>query len=173
MQAEAKQTRLTDPILAELEQEAVITNRLLDVIPEDKLSFRPHPKAKSLGELAMHLAMTQGQVAELGQCGEKEAGNFPPEIEATSRAQIVEAFAESMKKAKEIVGATSDADAVSEWKLTKNGSTIMSIPRMALWRSIMLNHAYHHRGQLSAYLRELDVALPSIYGPSADTDPFA
>ncbi len=173
MQAEARQRSLTDPILAELEQEAIITNRLLEVIPEDKLSFRPHPKAKSLGELAMHLATTQGQVAEMGQFNEKEAGNFPPDIEATSRAQIIEAFAESMRKAKEIVGATSDTDAVSEWKLTKNGSTIMSIPRMALWRSIMLNHAYHHRGQLSAYLRELDVTLPSIYGPSADTDPFA
>ena len=171
MQAETRQARIVDPILAELDQEAEITRRLLDIIPEDKLSFRPHPKAKSLGELAMHLATTQGAVAELGKQS-KEAGNFPPDVEATSRAQILEAFTESTKKAKEIVSATNDEEAMAEWKLTKDGTTLMAVPRINFWRSILLNHAYHHRGQLSAYLRELDVPLPSIYGPSADTNPF-
>ncbi|HEX3100748.1 MAG TPA: DinB family protein [Pyrinomonadaceae bacterium] len=164
--------RVVDPILMEIDQEAEITKRLLDIIPEDKLTFRPHPKAKSLGELAMHLATTQGMVAELGKQS-KEAGDFPADVQPTSRAQILDAFAESTKKAKEIVGATDDAEAMAEWKLTKNGSTLMAVPRIGFWRSILLNHAYHHRGQLSAYLRELDVPLPSIYGPSADTNPFA
>jgi uncharacterized damage-inducible protein DinB len=173
MQAEARQMRIVDPILAEIDQEAEITKRLLDVIPEDKLSWRPHPKAKSLGELAMHLVSSQGNVAELGQLDTKEAGGFPPDIEATSRAQILDAFATSLKKAKEIVGSTDDAEAMAEWKLTKDGKTLMAVPRIGFWRSILLNHTYHHRGQLSTYLRQLDVALPSIYGPSADTNPFA
>src|SRR6266404_2903296 len=103
MQAETKQIRIADSILAELDQEAEITKRLLDILPEDKLSWRPHPKAKSLGELAMHIATLQGAVAEIGQLDTKEAGTFPPDIEATSRAQILEAFATSLKKAKEIV----------------------------------------------------------------------
>jgi len=172
MQAEAKQIRLVDPILAELDQEAEITKRLLDIVPEDKLTWRPHPKARSLGELSMHVATCQGGVAELSQLDTKEAGTFPPDPEATSRAQILEAFAESLKKAKDIVASTDDARALAEWKLTKDGQTLMAVPRIGFWRSILLNHAYHHRGQLSAYLRELDVALPSIYGPSADTNPF-
>jgi uncharacterized damage-inducible protein DinB len=173
MQAETKQMRIADTILMEMDQEAEITKRLLDIVPEDKLDWRPHPKAKSLGELAMHVAMLQGGVAEISQLDTKEAGDFPPDLEATSRAQILTAFAESLKKAKDIVEATDDARAMAEWRLTKDGQTLLSMPRMAFWRSILLNHNYHHRGQLSTYLRTLDVPLPSIYGPSADTNPFA
>ncbi len=173
MQAETKQMRIADTILMELDQEAETTKKLLDIIPEDKLSWRPHPKARSLGELAMHVATLQGGVAEISRLDSKEAGTFPPDAEATSRAQILEAFAESLKKAKDIVASTDDARAMAEWKLTKDGQTLMAMPRIGFWRAILLNHNYHHRGQLSAYLRELDVALPSIYGPSADTNPFA
>jgi len=173
MQTETRQTRIADAILEEIDQEAEITKRLLDIIPEDKLSWRPHPKAKSLGELAMHIVTLQGNVAELGSLDSKEAGQFPADSEATSRAQILELFAENLKKAKEIVGSTDDQRAMAEWKLTRNGETLWSVPRAGFWRTVLLNHNYHHRGQLSAYLRELDVPLPSIYGPSADTDPFA
>ena len=173
MQAETKQMRIVDPILMELDQEAEITKRLLDIIPEDKLSWRPHPKAKSLGELAMHIAWLQGGVAELTQEDTVELPNFPPDPEATSRAQILETFAEGLKKAKDIVASTDNAGAMAEYKITKDGQTLMALPRIAFWRAILLNHNYHHRGQLSTYLRTLDVPLPSIYGPSADTNPFA
>ncbi len=157
----------------EMDQEAETTKRLLDIIPEDKLSWRPHPKARSLGELAMHVATLQGGVAELAQQDSVEMPEFPPDPEATSRAQILAAFAESLKKAKEIVASTDDARAMAEWKLTRDGATLMALPRIGFWRAILLNHNYHHRGQLSTYLRELDVPLPSIYGPSADVHPFA
>ena len=173
MQVETKQMRLVDPILMEIDQEAETTKRLLDIIPDDKLSWRPHPKARSLGELAMHIATLQGGVAEFGQPDSIEMPEFPPDPEATSRAQILEAFSESLKKAKDIVASTDDAQAMAEWKLTKDGQTLMALPRIGFWRAILLNHNYHHRGQLSAYLRELDVPLPSIYGPSADSNPFA
>lgn len=172
MQAETKQMRIADAIVMEMEQEAEITRRLFDIIPEDKLDWRPHPKAKSLGELAMHIAMLQRGVAEFGQPDTADFSDLSPEPEASSRAQILETFTESLKKAKEIVGSTDDARALAEWKFQKDGSTIMAMPRIAFWRSILLNHNYHHRGQLSTYLRQLDVPLPSIYGPSADTNPF-
>ncbi|PYT00658.1 MAG: damage-inducible protein DinB [Acidobacteria bacterium] len=173
MQAETRQTRIADAILMEMDQEAETTKRLFNVIPEEKLGWRPHPKARTLGELAMHVAMIAGSVAEIAEMDTKEAGNFPVDPEATSRAQILDAFDESLKKGKAIVSSTDDARAMLEWKLVKDGATLVAMPRAAFWRSIMLNHYYHHRGQLSAYLRELDVELPSIYGPSADTNPFA
>jgi hypothetical protein len=85
----------------------------------------------------------------------------------------LETFAAGLKKAKDIVSSIDDAGAVAEYKITKNGQTLMAVPRIGFWRAILLNHNYHHRGQLSTYLRTLDVPLPSIYGPSADTNPFA
>ena len=173
MQAEARQMRIADSILIEMDQEAEITKRLLDIIPEDKLSWRPHPKAKSLGELAMHLATLQRGVAELGLSDLAEVPEFAPDPQPANRAEILNTFNESLEKAKGIVAATDDAQVMAEWKLTKDGNTILAMPRIALWRSILLNHNYHHRGQLSTYLRTLDVPLPSIYGPSADVNPFA
>jgi uncharacterized damage-inducible protein DinB len=173
MQGERKQMRLVDAILMELDQEAETTKRLFDVIPEDRLSWRPHPKARSLGELAMHIATLQGGVAELSQPEIREIPNFPPDPQAGSRSEILAAFAESLKKAKAVVASTDDARALANFTATKQGKTLMKVPRIFFWRSILLNHNYHHRGQLAAYLRELDVKMPSIYGPSADTNPFA
>ena len=173
MQAETKQTRLVDPILAEIDQEAEITKRLFDIIPEGKLDWRPHPKAKSLGELAMHIARLQGSVAELTKEDTIEIPDFPPDPTPANRAEIFAAFAESLKRAKDIVSSMDDSRAMAEYTITKNVQTLMATPRITFWRSILLNHNYHHRGQLSTYLRTLDVPLPSIYGPSADTNPFA
>lgn len=173
MQAEKQCMRIADSILMEMDQEAETTKRLFNVIPDDKLSWRPHHKAMSLGQLAMHIATIPGAIAELGKNDFHEVNQIPSPEEATSREQIQAAFAESLEQGKAIVGATSDAEAMAEWTLTKDGNTLMAMPRMAFWRAILLNHNYHHRGQLSTYLRELDVELPSIYGPSADENPFA
>lgn len=173
MQPEAKQIRIADAILMEMDQEAETTKRLFNIIPEDKLSWRPHPKAMSLGELAMHIATIPGSITELGKPDAFEMTQIPGPEEATSREQVQAAFAESLAHGKSIVDSTSDAEAMAEWKLTKDGNTLMAMPRIAFWRTILLNHNYHHRGQLSTYLRELDVTLPSIYGPSADSNPFA
>jgi uncharacterized damage-inducible protein DinB len=172
MQAQTKQMRIADSILMEMDQEAEITRRLLNIIPEDKLSWRPHPKAKSLGELAMHIAGIQGEVAKLGQPDVADA-NFAPDVEPANRAEILSTFEKSLKNAKEIVAATGDARLMEDWSLQKDGNIVVTMPRLTFWRSILLNHYYHHRGQLSTYLRTLDVPLPSIYGPSADVNPFA
>jgi uncharacterized damage-inducible protein DinB len=173
MQAEPRQARSVDAILAEMEQEAEATRRLFEIIPEDKLDWRPHPKAKSLGELAMHIATLQGSVAELGIADVREITDIPKnDPPAASREQIIQAFADSLAKAREIVNATDDDQVLREWQLKKDGQTVFSAPRMGFWRAVLLNHYYHHRGQLSTYLRQLDVPLPSVYGPTADTNPF-
>ncbi len=166
-------TRIADSILMEMDQEADITRRLFNVIPEDKLDWRPHPKARTLGELAMHIAQIPGGVAELADKDVAQAPNFLDDPSWTRRTELLSAFAESLNKGKEIVAATNDARAMSDWTLVDGDKTLLTMPRAAFWRSILLNHNYHHRGQLSTYLRELDVQLPAIYGPSADTNPFA
>ena len=171
MQAQTAQQRLVDPILAELDQEAEATRRLLEIVPDDKLSWRPHPKAMTLGQLALHIARTQGGVAEgtLNDTAERPLFIHP---EAETRDEIVATFDESLKKAKEIVSATSDERALEEWKIVDGDTVVLAMPRIAFWRTVMLNHVYHHRGQLSTYLRQLDIPLPSIYGPSADVNAF-
>ena len=172
MQAELKKERIVDAFIAEIDQEAPATRRLLEIVPDDKLEWRPHPKAMSLGQLAMHVAQTQGGVA---QGTDEEFVSAPDFIhnEGTSRAEILAAFEEGTKKAKEILAATSDEKALGEWRIVDGEKVLMAMPRVAFWRTVMLNHTYHHRGQLSTYLRTLDIPLPSVYGPSADTNPFS
>lgn len=163
---------MVDSILMELEQEGNTTKRVLERIPEDKLSWRPHPKSFSLGQLAMHIAEGQGRLAEIVQNDVHEINPTPP-IEAKNRQEILDVFANSQSTAKAALSKLNDDKMMSTWTGQLNGKTILSLPRAAFVRSIMLNHIYHHRGQLSVYLRLLNVAVPSIYGPSADENPFA
>ena len=164
--------RLADSILSEIDQEAQTTKRVLERVPEGKYSWRPHPKSFSLGQLALHIASAQGNVAALAAMDTVEAPVFS-QAEAKSRQEVLDAFSKSIDSAKETLGKMDDARLTSTWTLTRNGETVMSIPRIGFVRSVLLNHVYHHRGQLSVYLRMLDVPVPSIYGPSADENPFA
>ena len=163
---------LVDALLMEMDQEAAATRRVLERVPEDKLSYKPHAKSMSLGQLALHIATTPGNVAGLASM---EGMDSPPKFvqePATSRQQILDALEASLAQAHTLVSAMDDARALSTWAMTRNGQTIMSMPRIAMLRVIMLNHWYHHRGQLTVYLRLLDVPLPSVYGPTADENPF-
>jgi uncharacterized damage-inducible protein DinB len=160
-----------DAILMELDQEAKTTRRVLERVPEDKLGWKPHAKSFTLGQLAMHIAGGQKQIAKMAEQDVFELGNFgPPEVK--SRQEILEALEEGTASAKNTLQKIDDAKLMSTWTLKKNGQTLMAVPRIGFIRSIMMNHIYHHRGQLSVYLRLLDVAVPSIYGPSADENPF-
>lgn len=171
MQAELKKERIVDAFIAEIDQEAPATRRLLEIVPDDKLDWRPHPKAMSLGQLAFHIARTQGGVAEGTTVDDAERPVFNHEA-ANSRAEILRVFEENTEKAKQILSTTSDEKALGEWRIMDGEKVLLAMPRVAFWRTAMLNHTYHHRGQLSTYLRTLDVPLPSVYGPSADTNPF-
>jgi uncharacterized damage-inducible protein DinB len=156
----------------ELEQEAQTTKRVLDRIPENKLAWRPHPKSYSLGQLALHIASAPGNVAGIAAQDTAEAPNFS-QPEAKSRQEVLDTFSKSLESAKATLKNMDDARLASPWSLTKNGRVVMSVPRIGFLRSVLMNHVYHHRGQLSVYLRMLDVPVPSIYGPSADENPFA
>jgi uncharacterized damage-inducible protein DinB len=161
-----------DPILMEIEQESKVTQRVLDRIPADKLNWKPHSKSSSLGQLAMHIATGQGRLAEIIAKDTHEIGNIT-QAQPASQKEILDAFSESTATALATLKKLNDSQLAAVWTLTKGGKVLISAPRVGFIRSILMNHIYHHRGQLSVYLRLLDVPVPSIYGPSADENPFA
>jgi uncharacterized damage-inducible protein DinB len=163
---------IVDSILKEFEQESKTTQKLLERIPEDKLMWKPHAKSQSLGVLSMHIASTPGNIAAAAVPDTYEFKPGGPS-EPKTRKEILDAFSQNITKARDTLKTMDDACMMATWTATMQGKTLMSIPRVALIRSILLNHLYHHRGQLSVYLRLLDVPVPSIYGPSADENPFA
>jgi uncharacterized damage-inducible protein DinB len=163
---------LGEALLMEFDQEAQTTKRVLERVPDDKLAWKPHPKSFSLGQLALHIASGPGQIVAAAAQDTAEAPNFS-QPEATSRQEVLETFSKSMASARTTLKSMDDARLTSTWRLVRNGKPMMEIPRIAFLRSILMNHTYHHRGQLSVYLRLLEVPVPSIYGPSADENPFA
>lgn len=159
-------------LAAELEQEAATTRRVLERLPDDKLGWKPHEKSFSLGDLAWHIALTPEQIADAAKPDVCEIDDFSQPPAPATGAEILERFSESSAKAGEYLRGLSDEAALADWKFVVKGVEVMSSPRIAFIRSILFNHSYHHRGQLTVYLRLLDIPVPSIYGPSADEDPF-
>lgn len=165
--------RIVDTLLAELEQEAKATARVLERVPQSKLSWRPHAKSMSLGQLALHVAAIPGNVAQLAAADVIPQPPAFTQPEAATAAELVPTLRASLAKAREVLSPFDDAGMMGMWRLQHNGRDLMTMPRAAVLRTIMLNHWYHHRGQLLVYLRMHDVLLPSVYGPTADDNPFA
>lgn len=162
---------LTKSILLELDREAQITQRVFDRVPEDKLGWKPHTKSQSLGQLAVHIATIPAFVAAAGAVDNFEiVRRTPPEVK--SRQELQELFTKNLASVKALLESMDDAKLMANWTATMGGKVLMTMPRLGLIRTLLLNHSYHHRGQLSVYLRLLDVPVPSIYGPSADENPF-
>lgn len=162
-----------DALLAELEQEARTTARVLERVPQAHLSWKPHAKSMSLGQLAMHIATVPAGVAELASIDtvpEPPHGGSP---EPATTAELVPALTASVARARHLLGGFDDAAMAATWRLMMDGREILAMPRAAFVRAIMLNHWYHHRGQMLVYLRLLDIPVPSVYGPTADENPFA
>jgi uncharacterized damage-inducible protein DinB len=162
---------IIEALLQELEQEAQTTRRVLERVPADRLAWKPHDKSWSLGQLALHVATVPGAIAEI-------AGQSPfpvPEFKQaspTTAAELIPTLEKSVAKAREILRGMNDAELADTWRVIDGDREVMALPVGALLRSIMLNHWYHHRGQLSVYLRQVGALVPSIYGPSADENPF-
>jgi uncharacterized damage-inducible protein DinB len=164
---------MLEPMMNEIREEAVITKRVLDRVPADKLSWRPHPKSMSLGQLALHIATVPGRFSKIVPLEEFEANpaNFDPPA-PKDIGEIHAAFEQSLSAAEDCLNCMSEQTARGNWRLTSKGKQVLTKPRVGIVRSIMMNHIYHHRGQLSVYLRLLDVPVPVIYGRSADENPF-
>ena len=165
---------MCEAMLGEVQQEAATTRRVLERVPEEKLSWQPHKKSMTLGQLAMHIATVPGGIAKISQADEFDASQVsfaPPQPK--SLGEVFAAHDESIRAAEDCLRKMSEEKARGTWRMKRGPKEVFALPRAALLRSIMLNHWYHHRGQLSVYLRLLDVPVPSIYGPSADENPFA
>jgi uncharacterized damage-inducible protein DinB len=165
---------MVESMLNEFREEAAITKRVLARVPADQLAWKPHQKSMSLGQLSLHIATVPGALAKLSQLDEFDAAqaNFDPPSPKNVE-EVHSALDESIRAAEECLSGLTEERARGPWALLMNGKQLFSQPRIGMLRSIMLNHWYHHRGQLSVYLRMLDVPVPVIYGRSADENPFA
>lgn len=160
-------------LIAELEREAKATRRVLERVPPAKLEWKPHTKSMTLGQLAHHVARIPGHISQaVDQDGMDvaKASGVPPQPEPG--ADFAAAMDEGVRRTREILSGWDEARAVSPWRLSQGDREISSMPRIAAIRTLLLNHWYHHRGQLTVYLRLLDVPVPVVYGRSADEMPF-
>ena len=161
--------RLATAFLAELDNEAKTTRACLERVPLDKYEWKPHEKSMSMGRLAVHCAEMFGWTKEtLTQDGlDFETMDMTP-FEPKTTEELLAFFDDHIEKAKAILGNTSDETMFTDWTMRNGEQVYMTMPKVAVMRSFVLNHIIHHRGQLTVYLRLNDVPVPSIYGPSAD-----
>ena len=159
---------IKDALLSEYDHEMATTRKLLERIPDEKLTWKPHEKSMSLGGLATHLAkLPLWTLTILNELSFDLADSPPNATEETSGAAILSAFDRSTARARPCLD-KSDAELMAPWTLQRDGQQMFTLPRVAAFRTFVLSHVIHHRGQLSVYLRLNDLPVPSIYGPSAD-----
>ena len=158
---------IADSFLPEFDSEMASTRKILSRVPAEKWDWKPHAKSRSLGELATH-------VAELPRWGMRMKGESfqvgsekPPSLRSAD--ELVARLDQNAAAAKESIAGMSESDLDGEFRVLKpDGAVFFALPRRAVPRRVLLNHLIHHRGQLTVYLRLLDVPLPTIYGPTAD-----
>lgn len=159
-------------MLAEFEEQAPLTRKFLERLPEDKLTWRPHAKSLTAGQLAYHLAFVPGSVARAAASNPAPAPDFNALFnQPASRQEVLDAFDESIATARELLPRFDDAAMFETWRLVAGEQELVAMPRGKFLRDVMLSHWYQHRGQMCVYLRLLDVPVPSTWGPSADERP--
>jgi uncharacterized damage-inducible protein DinB len=163
---------IAQSFLPEFDHENATTRRVLERVPLARGGWKPHAKSPTLGELAAHIAQVPVWLSASldldvfdGETAGKAYAQPPPP--STSR-ELLERFDANVAAGRAKLAAASDERMRAPWTLQKGGKTIFSMPRTAVFRSVVMGHGIHHRGQLTVYLRMLDVALPSVYGPTAD-----
>ncbi len=159
---------LIDAMLAEFDHEMTLTRKLLERVPAGMFDWKPHPKSMSLGQLAQHVATIPlwGDMTLSRTELDLAVTDRPPV--ATTATELLAGFDQHVAGARAALVKSADAELMAPWTLKSGGHTIFSMPKTVVWRSFVLSHLIHHRGQLSVYLRMHDVPIPSIYGPSAD-----
>ena len=160
---------LKKALAIELKHESEGTRKLIERIPAEKFDFKPHKKSMALKTLAQHVVTLPDFIETVVDKDEIDFGKMewsPPEVKSTD--DLLKIFDESLKKALEKLEGADESKFMDMWTASMEGKVIFSIPRISAIRNMTLNHLYHHRGQLTVYLRLLDVPIPGIYGPSAD-----
>jgi uncharacterized damage-inducible protein DinB len=158
-------------MLAEFETQAPITRKFLERLPEDKLSWKPHEKSMTAGQLALHLATIPGSIVKFVQSNPAQAPTSFNAPQPASRAEVLKAFDESVVTVRSLLPKFDDVAMKESWHLMVGDKELFAQPRGQFIRDVMLSHWYQHRGQFSVYLRILNVPVPSSWGPSADEPP--
>lgn len=167
---------ISNSILSEFDQEMASTRRTLERVPTDTFDWKPHEKSMSMGALATHLSnlpswtsyALEHESLDLAPGGAPLPAATIPE----SAAELLNTFDDNVATARAAIARTTDQEFVKMWQLQRNGVTLLTLPKVAVLRGFVLNHNIHHRAQLGVYLRLNDIPVPSIYGPSADENPF-
>lgn len=166
---------LSQSLLPEFDQEMANTRKTLERVPGDKFDWKPHEKSSTMGALAGHLANmpSWGSLAIGSDSFDMAPGGTPLTTpQPSSTADVLAKFDENVATTRTAIEGAADEDLFKPWALQSNGKDLLSMPKIAVIRFFVLNHIIHHRAQLGVYLRLNDVAVPSIYGPSADENPF-
>jgi predicted dithiol-disulfide oxidoreductase (DUF899 family)/uncharacterized damage-inducible protein DinB len=169
----AKSRKMLEPVIAEFQQEVATTRRILERVPADKLTWKPHDKSMTLGQLAGHIAAIPDRISALAQTNgfDVSQANFvPPQPKDLD--EVLATFETGVVEGEKRLRSMTDESAMQPWTMTRADTVVFTVPRAGIVRTIMLNHWYHHRGQLCVYLRLLEVPVPVVYGRSADENPF-
>jgi uncharacterized damage-inducible protein DinB len=161
---------LKDALLPEYDQEMAVTRKVLERVPLAQADWKPHAKSMSLGQLASHIVSIPAWVGGIVNASsfDMSAGehNAPPAYKTVP--ELLAAFDKNVAGTRAVIDSKSDAEMMSPWSFMMGGKVLATMPKLGVFRSVLLNHLIHHRGQCSVYLRLKDVPVPSIYGPSAD-----
>jgi uncharacterized damage-inducible protein DinB len=164
--------RIADTLLPEFDQEMANTRKCLERIPDNKFTYKPHPKSFDLGSLGVHIATVcdwgvvtlQTENFDYAPVGGEP---YKPPV-AKDTAELLAMFDKGTKEFRTALAGAEDAALMKPWSLLAAGQTIFTMPKIACLRAMIFNHLVHHRGQLTVYLRMNDIPVPGIYGPSAD-----
>jgi uncharacterized damage-inducible protein DinB len=159
-------------ILPEFDMEMATTRRVIERVPDEKLGWKPHEKSMAMGQLAAHLGeMVSWTIPTINSdaldMNPPDGPAYQPPA-SNSTTEILAEFDKNVAAARSAMTDVSDEHLMQNWSLLSGGQTLMTMPRVVVIRSFVMNHIIHHRGQLSVYLRLNDIPVPSIYGPSAD-----
>jgi len=161
---------LKEAVLSEFDAEIAATRHLLDRLPDEVFSWKPHEKSMSLGALATHLAQLPHWGTSIMQRDgyDLEFDATPHAAERQSKREVLDVFDRHVAEVRRTLVDGSDGQLAAPWALTRGGHALMTMPRVSALRRFLLNHLIHHRGQLTVYLRMHNVPLPPLYGPTAD-----
>ncbi len=159
---------LSEQIIGELQHEAGTTRKMLARVPSDSLAWRPHEKSRTLGEVAAHIAHLPGIFIARLDADEFDRNDYRPAASTDEVRGILETFEKNVADAVRQLKQMTNEQLMASWRYKYGERVIFELPRLTVIRAMAFNHLYHHRGQLSVYLRLLNVPLPSIYGPTAD-----
>jgi uncharacterized damage-inducible protein DinB len=163
--------QIANEFLAEFQTQAPITRKFLERLPADKLTWKPHEKSLSAGQLAYHIAFVPGAIVQFVKNNPAQAPKSFEFPQPATHAEILKAFDEGVETVRTQLPEFDDAAMKELWRMIAGGQQVLAQPRCEFIRDVMLSHVYQHRGQFSVYLRLLNVAVPASWGPSADEAP--